>query len=169
MQDGFDYAKLWLNSDSWEQAKWFQSVIQFQRVCVNCMTLALVPDLPGVVSSMVSCCCSPSLSKFNIVFTDCIPHTLVARSVFFAFNHLKPVSESLQTFVTNKAFLNRSCSLNMITILDYFERWNFEEISNFLVTQSSQTAMSKVIKSFFFLLLMEALDFSKSSSPHLDS
>ncbi len=174
------------NRDSSDQATFFQSsIVQFWWICVNCILRVLFLSdrsstrcgllLLEPICFRVRCC----------VFRDGILQILVVTSCYLSYCLLSIISnQSVHSPLTsdiNKAFSStqlpltgyflffRPFSVNLeMVVCENPSRSAVCEILRSVRLTPTTIPRSKPIKSSFFPVLMLGLNFSKSSSPHLD-
>ncbi len=136
---------------------------------------------------MVCCCCSSSASGFDVLsFQRCILHNLVVTSGYLSYCCLSIVSnQSVHSPLTsdfNKAFSSTQLSLTGYFLffrpfsvnLEMVVRENPSRSAVYEILRPARLVLttiprSKSLKSPFFPVLMLGLNFSKTSSPHLDA
>ncbi len=168
--------------------RFFQSsIVQFWWSCVNCILRVLfLSDRSGTRCGLLllepicfegSMCC---------VFRDGILHILVVTSGYLSYCCLSIISnQSAHSPLTSD--INKACSSTQLPLTGYFLFfgpfsvntrdgcvWKSQQISSFWNTRTSPSALTTIprsesLKSPFFPVLMLGLNFSKSSSPHLDA
>ncbi len=143
-------------------------------------------DMSG--THVVFCCCSPSASGFGVlcvVRRDGILYTLVVTSVYLSYCCLSIISnQAAHSHLTSD--INKAFSSTQLPLTGYFLFFGPFSVNPRVVGENpSRSAVfkiprpahltpttiphSKSLKSPFFPILMLGLNFSKSSSPHLDA
>ncbi len=175
-----------INRDSSDQAMFFQSnTVHFWWTCANCILRFLfLADRSG--TGVVFCCWSPSASGFNVL---CVQRWCSAYpgcnvwlfELLLLFYHLYPVCPfSSDLWHQQGIFIHTTVvhwifyffgpfSVNPRFVCEYPSRSSVLEILRAAHLAPTTIPRSKSLKSPFFPILMLGLNFSKSSSPHLDA